>query len=187
MNRLSAHCHRKFSRISLTFNGISETDLSMAGNDLSRIKSFLYLVNGLPKTIRNKKISLVKFCCVISSVELVYCVNYLVISRKVILIFIFQQQKNWFKKKNAMFQQQSQLRRNKWNLKKLNVTHYINQTSKVLLRLLHFSFSNKICLLWLHFDLIYFLFFIKKLINLLLLLPFPSSFIDIMTYSTVYF
>lgn len=122
----------------------------MAGNDLSRIKSVLYLVNGLPMTISNKKIILVKFCCVTSSLELVYCVNYLVISRKVILIFIFQQQKNWFKK-NAMFQQQSQLRRNKWNLKKLNVTHYINQTSKVLLRLLHFSFSNKICLLWLHF------------------------------------
>ena len=84
----------------------------MAGNDLSRIKSVLYLVNGLPMTISNKKIILVKFCCVTSSLELVYCVNYLVISRKVILIFIFQQQKNWFKK-NAMFQQQSQLRRNK--------------------------------------------------------------------------
>ena len=57
MNRHSIHCHQKFSRISLTFNGISETDLSMAGNDLSRIKSLLYLVNDLPVTIRNKKIS----------------------------------------------------------------------------------------------------------------------------------
>lgn len=41
MNRLStAHCHPKILKISLTFNGISETDPIVAGNDLSRIKVF---------------------------------------------------------------------------------------------------------------------------------------------------